>query len=70
MSNVDIRVPSQDRAISQGKCRKALLRLLRVRIGMVRGGRDREVPRSPAGMEFVRLGVELIELLALQRRDL
>ena len=37
---------------------------------MVGAGRDGQVPGTAACVKFVRLGVELVELLTLQRCDL
>ena len=37
---------------------------------MVGRGIDRKIPRSPASVKFVRLAIDLVELLALERSDL
>jgi hypothetical protein len=65
MANVHIRFPSQCGAGREIKSGVPLLRLLRDGVGMVEGRGYREVPGPPASMEFVGLGVQLVQLLAL-----
>jgi hypothetical protein len=70
MANVHIRVPSQCGAGREIKSGVPLLRLLRDGVGMVEGRGYREIPGPPASMELVGLGVQLVQLLALQGRYL
>jgi hypothetical protein len=66
MPNVDIRVPSQCGTGCQIESWISLLRLFRDGIWMIESRGYREIPGAPAGMEFIRFGVELVKLLALQ----